>query len=212
MAGLLAGCAPGTSSIYKSTDWLLKSDNRVDGKALSTQLRYLRMTVNKERVALLVLGYAEPHPNGEIEVWFSAKGEVVKLQQGRVVGTAGLSTDWREVRFVGLPAKQFADFDYEYIRERDVMPGYRFGLRERVAVRRVPPQMQTLSTTHGDIQGDLLWFEETVAPNPDRLPPARIALRRHGSAYEAIYGEQCLAAELCFTWQKWPPAAGSARP
>ena len=53
----------------------------------------------RKDVAFLVLGYVDTSSDGPVEVWYSGSGEVVRMRHGRVVGTTGLSTDWRAVRF-----------------------------------------------------------------------------------------------------------------
>jgi hypothetical protein len=86
----------------------------------------------------LVLGYVDTDPQGDIETWYSAKGEVIKLQRGRIIGTIGLTTDWREVRSSAIP--KWGDLPatgFEYQRERDEMPGYRMGVRERITLARI---------------------------------------------------------------------------
>ena len=71
----------------------------------------------------------------------------------------------------------------------------------------------------------LTWFEERVESGPVAglaavfgsssaadipLPPARYAVDLQGGRETVVYGEQCLAAELCFTWQRWPVQAQSS--
>jgi hypothetical protein len=65
-----------------------KSSN-VDAIKLNPNLKYLRVTV-RNRSVLMVLGYLENTPQGNIETWYSSEGEVLKLLNGRVVSTNGL--------------------------------------------------------------------------------------------------------------------------
>ena len=74
-----------------------------DDIPLNPSLRCLRVTV-RGRVALMVLGYVEPPPEGVIDTCYSHKGELIRLQNGRVVATAGLETNWRMVKNFSLPA------------------------------------------------------------------------------------------------------------
>ena len=175
-----------------------------DDIQLNPSLRYLRVTV-RGRVVLMVLGYVEPHPEGEIETWYSSEGEVMRLQNGRVAGTAGLETDWRAVRNFLLPAwKDVLGGSLVYRRERDEMPGYRFGIAERVSLYPVPvPSNARLAGP--PVQG-LRWYEEAVLGQPDSLPSARFALQVKDGEPRVIYGEQCLSQNLCLAWQTWPAA------
>jgi hypothetical protein len=167
------------------------------------------------RAALLVLGYVEPHPQGPIEVWYSAQRAVIKLQRGRLVGAVGLKTEWRRVALPELPdwSELVASAQpYPWTRRRDVMPGYRYGVLDRLTLRQVSAPAR--SRLVGIDPETLLWFEETAAREADgeRLPPARYALDPRATGEAVVYGEACLAQDLCFAWQRWPvhqPAVGA---
>ena len=171
--------------------------------SLNPNLRYLRVST-QGRTALMVLGYVDPTDSGPIETWYSREGEVLRLQNGRMVGTAGLTVDWRTVRYKGLPAwtemagGQVAEFE----RDRDEMPGYRFNLADKVVLRQVPPP--THSALEGLQAGDLIWYEETVMAPGGPLPSARYGLRDKDGVRTVVFGEQCLSAQFCMSWQTWP--------
>ena len=112
----------------------------------------------------------------------------------------------------------------QWTRIRDVMPGYRFGLRDTLSlhVTTAPAKSALL----GIAPQNLLWFEERMQPPPAatnilsalstsgdyHLPPARYALALRDGKGTIVYGEQCLSARLCFTWQRWPVGQDSAAP
>jgi hypothetical protein len=177
----------------------------VDALNLNPNLRYLRVTV-RGRVVLMVLGYVDPSPEGNIEVWYSSEGEVIHLQNGRVVATTGLETDWRSVKSHALPGWKdvLARAPLEYTRKRDEMPGYRYGITEKVVLSavRVPSNAKLIGMQARDYR----WFEETVIAAPGGLPSARYALKVSDGVTRVVYGEQCLSADLCFSWQIWPAA------
>ena len=126
------GHTPVTRTLFDAIPGL---SQKADSINLNPSLRYLRVTV-RGRVVLMVLGYVEPHPEGQVETWYSSEGEVIRLQNGRIVATAGLETDWRAVRNFSLPAwKDLVGRPaVVYRRERDEMPGYRFGIAESVSL------------------------------------------------------------------------------
>lgn len=178
---------------------------KADEIPLNPNLRYLRVTV-RGRVVLMVLGYVDAHPEGAVETWYSSQGEVIRLQNGRIVTTTGLETDWRAVRYFSLLGWQdmLSRSTAQYRRERDEMPGYRFGIAETVSVYPVRAPFNARLT--GLSSQDLRWYEETVLGQADGLPSARYGLALKEGVPGVIYGEQCLSAELCLAWQTWPVA------
>ena len=196
----LVGHTPVTRTLFEAIPGLGKG---VDDTPLNPNLRYLRVTT-RGRTALMVLGYVEPSAAGNVEVWYSSEAEVLRLQNGRIVGTGGLETDWRAVRHFSLPA--WKDLSGRatviYRRERDEMPGYRFGIEEAVSLYPVrPPNNAKLVRLPAQ---DLRWYEETVQGQPDGLPSARYGLNEKSGEPRVIYGEQCLSQTFCLAWQTWP--------
>lgn len=165
--------------------------------------RYLRV-VNDGREALMVLGYLDPHPNGPIETWYSSAGEVIRMQNGRIISTAGLSLDWRAVRFESLPSWKTTlegGAPMSFVRERDEMPGYRFGVRETLIVR--PSSVPNRPNLLGISPASLSWYEESIRELPS-YPLARYGVRFRGEEAQVVYAEQCLSLSLCIAWQLWP--------
>lgn len=199
---LLGGCGhtPVSRTLFDAIPGLSQKTDQI---VLNPSLSYLRVTV-RGRVVLMVLGYVDPHADGPIETWYSSQGEVIRLQNGRIVATAGLETDWRAVRSVSRPAWQemLGRKTAEYRRERDEMPGYRFGISERISVAAVRPPFNARLV--GWPAQDLRWFEETVLDDPKGLPSARYGLGLTDGLPRVIYGEQCLSSNLCIAWQTWP--------
>lgn len=202
---LLAACTTGSGAL---TETLRAASAGEDGAEprLNPRLTYLRLG-NAGHHAYLALGYLDAHPGGAVYVWYSAAGEVVKLQNGRLVGTAGLPVDWREVRLPPLPAWQDIPAEgLRYQREIDRMPGYRFGRVQTLLLRPVPPA-QNVTLRHAQ-PAQLRWFEEVeLGEGGERLPPARYAVDLSRLPGQVVYSEQCLSATLCFSFEPWPVAA-----
>lgn len=171
--------------------------------------RYLRIDVAGRAAALLVLGYVDAHPQGDIEVWYSAKREVIKLQNGRIVGTTGLETDWRTVRFPSAPPvwTEVSSQGDVYQRLRDAMPGHRYAISDRVELKPwvgVPPITLPVSLT-GKQASAYEWFREATPSNTAQpLPPAWFAWGMHLGQPTVVYSEQCLSATFCLKLQRWP--------
>jgi len=221
----LSACSAGSNAILQTLPYAYGRNPGVDNARLNPNFRYLRVTIGG-RVVLLARGNVDSHPQGPIEVWYSAEREVLRLQNGRLVGAVGLTTEWRHVSLPELPswsATARTEQDIRWTRTRDVMPGYRFGVKDALALRVVPGPKR--SALQGLYSQRLTWFEERVESEQVarlsaffgisratdlRLPPARYAVDLQVGRETVVYGEQCLAAELCFTWQRWPVQAQSA--
>jgi hypothetical protein len=113
-----------------------------------------------------------------------------------------MTAEWRNVSQPGAPSWAEAARAAEplhWIRVRDVMPGYQYGVRDALTLRRIaPPAGSALLNVAPDT---LVWFEETVEGGV--LPPARYAVESTGERTVVVYGEQCLSASSCIRWQRW---------
>jgi hypothetical protein len=171
--------------------------------------QYLKVTVHG-RPAFLVLGYVEPHD--ATEVWYSSKGEVIKLQAGRLTGALGLETEWRQVSFVNAPQwgellQSPQQHVWKYQRVRDVMPGYVSSLTDRLTLTQLPysqvqkrlgPLVQHLAG-----RSELRWFEEAGASD---LPAAIYAVDASTSSPKVVLTYQCVSSQLCMALEPWEPA------
>lgn len=218
---LLAGCLvllsactsrPVVSDVFLAVfdDKFSANHDVVSGAALNPEYRYLRVQASGAAPALLVLGYVEPHPNGEVQIWYSSKGEVLKLQKGRIVGTAGLATDWSAVSFTpDLPAWDAVPPDgFAFMRRHDQVPGYRAGVSEQLRLQPwsgVPPLVlpNSLPTSTASRYA---WYRESAADtSSSAMPAAWYAVGNYGGKRRVVYSQQCLSPKLCLTMQLWPP-------
>jgi hypothetical protein len=213
---MLAGCGGYSTPLTQTVQVALFGPNQtVDTIDLNTKLRYLRVTVRGQAL-LMVLGYVEPHSDGEIESWYSSDGKVLKLQNGRLYASFGLETDWRSVRNVALPrwAEVISGSTAIYQRARDEMPGYRFSKTESLTIYNIPPP--SLSKLVVLSAPSLTWVEEAVnshgkAPtnirvqgSSPKVASGRFGLKLSGTETQVVYGEQCLTPSYCIAWQVWP--------
>jgi hypothetical protein len=207
---MISACSSGMSAIFSTAQHAIQSNRGLANVRLNPDFRYLRITIDG-RLALVALGEVDDHPQGPIEVWFSAEREVLRFQNGRLVGATGLTTEWRNVSVPKIPEwSDLARSEQPFIwtRVRDVMPGYRFGVEDRLILQPVSAPRQS-ALQRIDPQ-NLAWFEERsdssgkgVLAQELNLPPARYAVDLSDGNGTVVYGEQCLAATLCFTWQRW---------
>lgn len=162
--------------------------------SLNPDFRYLRLVVDG-RVVYLALG----NNDHGVEVWYSSMREVLRLENGRIAGVTGTATEWRNVYIPDFPSWQSLEKSkkpYKWTRVRDVMPGYRYGIRDELVLHAIPaPRNSELMRLD---PASLAWFEEDDVSRA--LPPARYAVDSSG---KAVYGETCLSPDLCFSWQSW---------
>jgi hypothetical protein len=206
-AVVAAGCAEHTTAVLQSLRLSISRDNSAaaDAFKLDPRYRYLRVT-HDAGVAILILGGVDKDAGSTIQTWYGADATLLKLRDGRLVGNTGLLAEWRSVQVPNLPAwSQLAaeGKPVQWERVRDVMPGYRYGIRDKLVLSVIPPPRST-----GLVRLDpqkLVWFEErTQASTDEQLPPARYAVQGD----TVVYGEQCVTARNCIKWQRWP--AGGA--
>ena len=208
---LLSACASSTSGLLKTLKYAgdrWAGDGQVKPPDLRSGFRYLKVVVYGE-ASYLALGYLDPPPDRRdrslVEVWYSMTGQSLRLKDGRLVGTAGLATDWLDVRLDRAPDWNGIDGNgVDYERERDVMPGYRFRIRDRLRIR---PVLPPATTDLVDVdKADLLWFEETVeATTGDGLPRAYFGVLPGLGNWRVVYSFQCVSADFCLSTQSWPP-------
>ena len=197
----LQGCVhtPATLTLFEA----FGSAKSVDAIRLNSKLSYLRVS-RPDKVVLMVLGYVEALPEGNVEIWYSSVGEVLKLQNGRVLATVGFEPDWRKVTYKQLPTWQALQSQdkAEFERTRDQMPGYKFGILEAIKLYKVPAPRHSRLTNVAPTS--LTWFEESVQNTTHGLPSARYGVSYKSGEPVVVYGEQCFSVDVCISWQKWP--------
>ena len=209
----LGACTGGAGAMFQSMRELLPAPARSEAAKLDPNFEYLRVTRGK-RVALLWRGSVERAKPLPVDVYYSGQGEVVRVQNGRIVGALGLTTEWRRVEITSPSWSAIADAPAgaRVTRTRDVMPGYISGLREELVVR--PIAAPSGSALQGIDPQSLTWFEERLASQApagvQALPATRYAVDLAQAGGVVVYAEPCLAADLCFTWQRWSAAMQQA--
>ena len=173
---------------------------------------YLRVLVQGHPPGLLVLGYVDQHPQGVIEVWYSAYRETLRLQNGRVISMTGTLQDWSAVQFTPVPPvwADVTEAGFIFERKHDAMPGYRFGIREQMKVQAWPalPPVDLPVSLPADKAAGYRWYRETVLPQAGQfepaLPDAWFAWGKHRGVNQIVYSEQCMTPDFCLKLQRWP--------
>ncbi len=218
LVAILGGCANVSAPLVgvlsdSFSEVAADSGHKVTTAALRPDFEYLKIQAQDSPAALLVLGYVDHHPLGDIEVWYSAAREVIKLQNGRIVGTAGLPMDWRSVSHPVSPPPwlqiaRAADRTARYERLRYVMPGYRTGEIETIEVSVTQPPTGLAASFMAE---NLIWVQEHVINDSDRsnasmdrLPDAWFAVGSQLGRGQVRASFQCLSNDICYTLQRWP--------
>ena len=199
----LTACTAGSQAALNTIKLAFGADTSgATSTPVNPDFRYLKVT-SYGRPSYMVLGYVEPN---NTEVWYSAKGEVLKTLDGRLRGTVGLEVDWRKVA-VQPPAWQDVlsapGKVWQFERQRDVMPGYRT-VTETVRLQEVSPaQVHQVLGTSMLQRKDVRWFSETTG----NLPSSFYALKMHGhdgvAEPQVVFTYQCLKADLCISFLPW---------
>jgi hypothetical protein len=209
----LAGCMSSGTVLTQTVQLLgrqMLSGEAADGLPADPdpRFRYLRLEVEGSTPAMLVLAFVDPHPMGEIEVWYSAQNQVIKLQNGRIVASHGLAVDWTKVHFPVAPPA-WGDIRPEgsqFERERDEVPAYRYGLKERLSVQPVdlPAGVVVPGPINADMAKRYAWFRETATAADGVKSTAWYALEVQMGRSVVVYSEQCLKPDFCLRLQRWP--------
>ena len=201
----LQGCADHQSAAGDAARYLWNGHTSQNNAApkLDARWRYLRVTVG-ESLIWMVLGYMDVDASGRpVEVWYSRENEVLRLQNGRLIGLSGTPVEWQAAHWMPINP-QWPDINQTMhwqlqVNERTGSVD-RAGRSHSWKVQRIAaPANSAISQVSS---ADLVWYELTP-DQPQRLPNPRFARRPTES--DPTYGEQCLSAQLCLTWQYWPP-------
>lgn len=169
--------------------------------------------------SLTVLGYVYPN---NVQVWYAAKGEVVRLQGNRLLDTTGLNVNLANVQYTqGAQAPQTnARFDVPELGLFNVQATLQLQPTE-------PPKSNLAKQASERANGGkgLYWYSETIAdlvanssanssaqPLPaalKSLPPTIYGfaqpLPEGANASQlplAVYGKQCFAPTYCLEWHR----------
>lgn len=187
---------------------LTNAGGQTEPTQFSPSFHYLRVALN-DRVIFMASASPSAEIKNGVSVWYSADREVLRFQNGRLIAAVGLSQEWRSVTLPVLPEWQVLSKQTQslkWTRIRDVMPGYHYELQDKLVLNRIEtPSNSLLKKIEPNT---LVWFEEqfeSTEDAPHSLPKARYAVEIKDGHEQVIYAEQCIATELCFSWQHWPP-------
>lgn len=187
---------------------LTNTGDKSEPTHFSPSFHYLRVALNDRVIFMASASPTAAIKNG-VSVWYSADREVLRFQNGRLIAAVGALHEWRSVTIPALPEWEVLSKQTQplkWTRIRNVMPGYHYELQDKLVLYRIEtPSNSRLKTIQPN---NLVWFEEqfeSTEETPHSLPKARYAVEIKDGHAQVIYAEQCIATELCFSWQQWPP-------
>lgn len=156
--------------------------------------------------SLTVLGYQYPN----LQVWYAAKGEVVRLQGNRLLDTTGLNVNMANVQYAAGGQALQTDMKFD-VPELGV-----FNVKATLQLQPTePPKSNLAKQASQQANGGkgLYWYSETLSsPLPaalEGLPPAIYGFAQPlpeatnaSQLPPAVYGKQCLAPTYCLEWHR----------
>lgn len=192
--GGLTACA-GFNPVTDTAGYFLQSSVSSPEKNYMPGFEYLEVEWHGRKSAM-ALGYRSISGTQTDEHWYTNQGEMLKLQNGRIVQVLGMT---REVRRLSSNTPSWTNLTSRkmpvvWSQTKDVMPGYRFGLQEFVITQQVEPtsteQSLSKAATH--------WIAEEIkskdASGKTWVYKQKFALVNN----EVVYSEQCVAKDMCF--------------
>lgn len=169
--------------------------NKTPKASFSAGFEYLEVEW-QGRKAAMALGYRETQANQVIEHWYSGQGEMLKLLNGRIVQALGMT---HEVRNVATNSPVWAEIlthrsPLVWSQTKEVMPGYRYGLKEFVLTKEMTPSAAEKAAA----TDAAAWVIEEVKTKDEKGKVWAYQQKFALNGNKVIYSEQCLAPEMCF--------------
>jgi|GEM_PF-4887596 len=186
------GCSSQSDAAWKTIQMGFRNEtSQIEKAPLKNNLSYLRVNINGLDV-LLVKGYIDSGSNGLVDVWYSSDGSVLRIQEGRYVGSFGFDQNWQEVfrndapsfnmllnSAMSSPIKLSSALDqnpkkYFSAQSYIAMPSYKAMRDERISTIVLAPVLPESSATPATIprsfknylaNKELIWISETPQPN-----------------------------------------------
>lgn len=200
----LAGCGANMRAALSTAGQALDGGQSTVAPAvvLDPRFEYLRVQIGRQAGRMV---RADPGgaPVGRLSTWYSADGAVLRLDDGRLIGFSDGQRSWQahapgdRIDWAGVSAGRL----HRYQRTVDQQPGYRIGQREsrQVIAMALPPAEHRYTGGEGPVE----WFVDQEAEGQGVV--VWYAVSMAGPTPSVRYGQACLWAEACLSWQLWPP-------
>lgn len=212
----VSGCASVNPAFQALNALLLPAQSLVDRVTeqggLNPSFVYLHITPASQDPLLAVLGYVDPHSSGPVFVWYAPGGQVLKTQNGRIVGLAGVPQGITNGSFSeSLSSWPAAVERISGHRVWDVPLQYRYGVEETVKIQpitasQVPPFIHRhLKRRLGSPDTSVWsWYQQTGSLTGQ----AWFAIATVAGQQQVVYSYQCLEDGFCLHLATWPSRQG----
>lgn len=186
------GCQHNDSSCFKP-----HRSQQQQSTQLNPNFNYIRMTLNGQ-VAWLAQGATDITENAPEAVFYSADRNVFKWSQGRLSAVEHSAFSWREQKLPVLDWQNIRQQKTQFSRQLDLVDGT-LSLQEQREIQ--PSHAPRFHSFVGDAN-TLQWVRETtIHPTTQTYFDSWYAFQ--SDSVEPIYGQQCISAQHCISWQKW---------
>lgn len=201
---VLPGCTGLNQAAINSLQAAYQGPNRnFEAVQRNPAYRYMQVEV-PGAASLTVLGYQYPN----LQVWYAAMGEVVRLQGNRLLDTTGLNVNLANVQYTAGEQARQTNMKF------DVPELGLFNVQATLQLQLTEPPKSNLAKMASATKG-LYWYSETFVgskPLPaalEGLPPAIYGFAQPlpegtnaSQLPNAVYGKQCLAPTYCLEWHR----------
>lgn len=165
---------------------------------LQSGVKYL-LVKHEKREALMVWIGNETSAMGDVSVWVSADGVILRLSKtGQLLGVAETTRHWRTVSKTPFTPEKPDKNKKTLVETTDLQPGYRLGVQRPVDVSKIDaPSDDGLWFVKA---ADLEWTQKLDSSTGQKIG----AVGRHPTNLDHVAGYRCIASDWCLRWQSWP--------
>ncbi|PXW93640.1 group 4 capsule polysaccharide lipoprotein GfcB/YjbF [Sphaerotilus hippei] len=234
LALTLTGCQVTPSPTWQTVQSFARWPGRADPPpVLNPDYEYLALTLRASTV-YLALGYRSESvvpavaPSGTpvvLEHWYSARRELLALEDGRLHQVVGAPVEWRAQRVTGRPSwsalVEPGAAPVAWTRSRDEMPAYRYGVVDLIRTRRIDPAKDPMpdevpADLARGVTSEVVWVHDDVRSTRADGQPWRhaqwFALTQAQGRWRVLWSHQCLGPDWCVQLRPVapvsPPPAG----
>ena len=197
-ACLLSGCLGVNPTMDMLTTFL---PGKEPALMVAKGYEYLLIEIDGRKTAMALGARQDVIESGQVRVhehWYSGQREMIHMVNGRIYTALGLTVEWRRQQssppiWASLAASQVP---VTWQREIDVMPGYRFGQKDRIETQVGPAPLGAPAQA-----GGAQWFSDQVR-SPQTLGGDWV-YKQHFAVVQGrvVYSEQCLSPNVCFKFK-----------